>query len=64
MRRRDFLQQLGAGSVLAFLPGFTRDGHAFAPDMPAWVRDAMAWFAEGDAAGAAEAGAPHGQIGG
>ncbi|HET7810900.1 MAG TPA: enolase C-terminal domain-like protein [Steroidobacteraceae bacterium] len=28
MRRRDFLQQLGAGSVLAFLPGFTRDALA------------------------------------
>jgi L-alanine-DL-glutamate epimerase-like enolase superfamily enzyme len=28
MRRRDFLQHLGAGSVLAFLPGFTRDALA------------------------------------
>src|SRR6185503_15677056 len=28
MRRRDFLQHLGAGSALAFLPSFTRDAFA------------------------------------
>ena len=33
MKRRDFLQTLGAGSALAFLPAFTRDAFAAAASL-------------------------------